>query len=355
MKNKLLLCCLALVAFTSPLAALKGDRASRKANEPKIFVNNRILATINGKSLSTYDVAKKMDITFYKQYPEFTSSPEARYQYYLMNWQHQLDDLIVKELILADAQEAKITVSSGDLRQEMETMFGPNIIANLDKIGMSYDEAAKIVEGDIIIRRMLSGRVNSKIMGQVTPIKVRAAYETFISKPENIPQDEWKYIVITIKEKDLKSTEASAKVAYKKLQEGVPLAKLVEALKKEKIPGRKGKITVSEAFATKDNELSENYRKVLVHLSPGQYSEPFAVKRRVDKTTVHSILYLVELKKGQKPPFKEMEPKLKDDLLNTAYDKESDAYIDKLKQHFHVRDQDITGTLPANYQPFVLR
>src|SRR5205085_3839907 len=96
-------------------------------DDKRIIVNNRILAKVNGKALSVYDIMKKMDLLFYRAFPEYTSSTVARFQFYEMNWQAVLRDLIDKELIIADADENKVEVSSGDVRQEMETLFGPNI------------------------------------------------------------------------------------------------------------------------------------------------------------------------------------------------------------------------------------
>jgi len=355
MKNKILFYCFAFLTLSTSLSGLKSEGMLKTATEPKIFVNNRILAKVNGKPISTYDVMKKMDIIFFKQYPEYMSSTEARYQFYLYNWNHELEEMVTKELILADAKESKVEVSGGDLRQEMESMFGPNIIANLDKIGMSYDEASKIVEGDILIKRMLSGRVNNKAMGQVTPSKVRAAYEEYIQNPENIAQDMWHYRAITIKERDLKKTEESAKVAYELLKSGIPLDDFVNTIKeKNNIPGRKGKLTLSEMIQSNDKELSSTYRDVLSKLVKGQFSEPFSVKSRIDKTTVFRILFLEEKIKGEVPTYKELEPKLKDKLLNVTYDKESELYVEKLKNHFHMRDSDLKAMLPQDYQPFVL-
>jgi hypothetical protein len=355
MKNKIFLYCFTVLTVACSLSAARKEGLLKQSSEPKIFVNNRILAKVNGKPVTTYDVMKKMDLIFYKQYPEYTSSTDARYQFYLYNWNHELEQFIMKELILADAKESKVEVSGGDLRQEMESMFGPNTIANLDKIGMSYDDAAKIVEGDIIIRRMLSGRVNSKAMGVVTPSKIKIAYEEFISNPDNIAQDVWYYRVVTIKERDIKKTEESANKAYADLKSGVPLTELVAHLKEEKIPSRQGKVTLSEVIQSNDKELSESYKNVLVTLTKDEFSAPFAVKSRVDKTTVHRILFLVDKIKGEIPSYKDLEPKLKDELLNVAYDKESEVYLEKLKQHFHVRDNDLKAMLPTDYQPFMLK
>ncbi len=345
--KKILFLCTTLLAFsTAAFAAM---------NDPKIFINNRILAKVNGKPISTYDVMKKMDLVFYKEYPEYVIMVDARFEFYEFNWKHEMDELIVKELILADAKESKIEISSGDLRQEMEKLFGPNTIANLDKVGMSYDEASKIVEGDLILKRMLGGRVNSKAMGQVTPSVVKTAYDVYIKEPKNIAQDIWKYRVVTIKEQKLDKTAASAVVAFDMLKSGVPFTDLIAKLKAKNIPGRKGKVTLSDVIQNNDNEISPVYKDVLVNLSKGSFSEPFSMKSRADKSTVYRILVLDEKINGEIPPFKEMESKIKDQLINVAFDKETDLYIDKLKHHFHFRDNDLQAMMPKDYEPFTMK
>src|SRR5665647_2210950 len=119
MKNKILFYCFALLTLTTSLSALMNEgKLKGPAVESKIFVNNRILARVNGKPISAYDVMKKMDIIFFKQFPEYMSSTEARFQFYTYNWAHELEEMVTKELILADAKESKVEVSGGDLRQE---------------------------------------------------------------------------------------------------------------------------------------------------------------------------------------------------------------------------------------------
>ncbi len=97
-------------------SAVEGKNESLLLQEApqKIAVNNKILAKVNGKVISTVDIMKKMDMQFYKRFPQYVTSVEARYQFYLANWGHVLQEFIDKELILADAAESKIEVSSGD-------------------------------------------------------------------------------------------------------------------------------------------------------------------------------------------------------------------------------------------------
>jgi hypothetical protein len=358
MKKILFVCLLMVLGVSYSLEAVKNDAlfaSSKKQEEPKIFINNRILARVNGKPISTFDLMKKMDLAFYRQYPEYASSIEARAQYYDMSWKYVLEDIIDKELILADAQESKIEVSSGDVRQEMEASFGPNIIANLDKTGISFDDASKIMQEEIIIRRMVSGRVHAKALRQVTPIKVRQAYEEFIQNPENARLTQWSYRIVTIKERHLQKTEETAKAAYQLLMEGVALDQLSSKLKERKLLGRKGKLTVSGIIINNDKEITKDYLEMIVNLDTGMYSQPFAHKSRANNGIVYRILMIQDKIPGGVPSFKEIEGKLKDKLLDQAIDQETETYLQKLRQHYHILPQDLAAYLPSDYQPFELK
>jgi hypothetical protein len=327
---------------------------SRKQEE-SIFINNRILARINGKPISTFDLIKKMDLAFYRQYPQYMTSIDARSQYYDMSWKYVLEDIIDKELILADAEECKIEVTNGDIRQEIESSFGPNIIANLDKAGFSYEEASKIMQEEIIIRRMISGRVHSKAYRQVTPSKVRIAYEEFIQNPENARLTQWSYRIVTIKERNLQKAEETSKATYQLLMEGVRPDQLESNLRERKLLGRKGKVSVSKIIKHNDKEISKEYRDILENLDAGMYSQPFVHRSRSNDVNVYRILMIEEKIPGGIASFKEMEAVLKDQLLNLAIDQETDSYLQKLRHHYHIRQSDLEAYLPPNYQPFVLK
>lgn len=357
MKNKLfILSASVFVGLCSSLYSISSEGLLPKTQqEGKIIVNNRILTKINGKPITTYDIAKKMDMGFYRYFPEYASSTTARYQYYQANWKYVLEELMTKELILADAQENKIEMSSGDVRQEMEFLFGPNMIENLDKAGMSFDEASKIVQGDLLLRRTLGARVNAKVVRLVTPAKVRKAYEEFIQDPNNARLTNWRYQVVTIRDRTPKKNEETANKVYNLLLEGVPLDKLIDTMKERNLLGRKAKINVSDEIQNNEKELSVSYKDVLANMEAGMYSQPAAQKSRVDHTTVYRLFYLKEKIPGGMPTFKEMENTLKEQLLRTTLDDETEAYLKKLKIHFHVRDNDIGNMVPANYQPFILK
>ena len=221
-----------------------------------IEVNNRILANVRDHSISVIDVMKKMDILFYRQYPHYASMPSIRFQFYQASWKAVLQELIDKELIMADAEERQFSVSNGDIRQEMESMFGPNIIVNLDSAGLTYDEAWKIVHGDTIIRRMVYMCVNLKAMRNTTPQDVRTAYEEYAKA--NVRPDMWDYSVISIRDPDPEKGAKAANVIHNLLvQDKIPLEATIRKIEELKLVDKTTIVNVSEQMHHGEKELSK--------------------------------------------------------------------------------------------------
>jgi hypothetical protein len=322
-------------------------------NSLHIVVNNRILAKVNGKAISVMDVMKKMDMLFYRQFPEYTSSVQARYQFYQVNWKRMFQDLIDKELVIADAEEHKLPVSGGDVRQEMESMFGPNIITNLDKVDLTYDEASKMVLDDITIRRMMFIRVNTKAINKITPQIVRQAYEDYAK--ENVRPAEWTYYVISIRDSDPTQSAEVANKVHELLQEKISPTEISEKMKPITLL-KKTTVNVSEELHHNEKDLNEAYKEILVKLTSGSFSQPIAQKSRNDKgSTVFRLFYLKEYKVGGAVPFNEVASELKDKLIDLEIDKESELYLKKLRQHFDVQDSYIQEMIANDFQPFSLK
>jgi hypothetical protein len=341
----------------NPLAAAKPDLLSEsQRNEPRIIVNNRILAKINGKLISTHDVMKKMDMLFYKQFPQYVSSAQGRFQFYQANWRSVLDDLINKELILADAEENKIEISNGDVRQEMEALFGPNIVTNLNKIGMSFDEASEILKGELTLRRMVSQRVHNKALRLATPNKSLQAYVEFIQNPKNARATEWRYEVLTIRDRNANKAVAVADASYRLLiEESIPFDQIPKAIKEKQLAGRKTKITLSAEIKNSEKDLSNAHKEALLLLDSGMYSQPVLQSTKNKTDTVYRIFYVKERIPGGFAPYKEMEPVYKEKILSDTIDSETEAYIKKLRDHFHIRESDLRSLVPDDYQPFILK
>lgn len=342
-----------LLLSCGTLCAKIGDNVFLSNSSPQqLEVNNRILANVNGKLISVVDVMKKMDILFYQQFPEYIDNIEARYQFYQFQWKRTLQDLIDKELILADAEENKLPISNGDVRQEMESLFGPNIIANLDRLDMSYEQAAEMLRGDILLRRMLYMRVNAKAMRVVTPQKIRSAYEAYAE--ENHRPEKWNYQVISFRAADPSVGAKVAKEARNLLTAAeTSVGQLTQELNMIGAAERT-KVNVSDDFTMTAKELNPAHLEVLQQLATGDFSAPVEQKSR-DNSIVYRIFHLKEKDEGGAIPFKEMEKKLEDKLLNEAIDAESRKYLKKLREHYGVSENQLNEMVSEDFKPFVLK
>lgn len=351
MKKNIFSSCIFALLLCSPLSMdAIGDTSLLSSRQPThIHYQNTVLARVNGKAVTLYDVVKKMDMIFYRQFPQFRDLLEAKYQFYTINWSHFLKDAIDKELVLADAEENKINISAGDIRQEMETLFAPNIIASLDQIGISYDEAWNLVKSDMIIKRMMMGRVNPKAQRALTPLAIRKAYEKYAA--ENINPERWRYQVISFRDADTVRGADVANHAYQILtQEKLPLDSLVAELEKNGL-GKETNINISEEFYHTPKEVSEAYRTPLTNLFPNTFSRPTAQKSKAAKTTIFRIFYLKAKDPAAADPLEKVEGKIKEKIFAEISEKETDAYFTRIGKRFAVQK----FTLPEDYQPFSMQ
>lgn len=338
----------ALPVYSDP-AFLLGQEESKQ-----IFVNNRILAKVNGKAISVIDVMKKMDMQFYRQYPQYTSSVMARFQFYQLAWKQVLQELIDKELLLADAEENHLTVTSADIRQEMEDLFGPNIIANLDKINLSFEEAWKMIKEDTIIKRMLYIRAHSKATKKVTPQDVRNAYEEFAKN--NTRNDEWHYQVISIRDPDPTQGADVANFCYQLLaKDKIAFDSLPKQATSFANWKSTTKVSVSEEFHHTEKDLSPSYKEILLKQPANSFTQPIAQKSRGDGSSVFRIFYLKEMIPGGVIPFSEVEAQLKNQLVDQAVSDETDVYLKKLHHHYNVQQSLLLDVNGSDFEPFVLK
>lgn len=353
---KYILSALAILIFANTLPCeAKETPLFDNPLDQHILVNNRVLVKVNDKAISVVDLMKKMDLQFYRQFPQYTSSPQARFQYYQAQWKHVLNEMIDKELILVDAEESKIEVSAGDVRQEMEEMFGPNIIANLDKAGLTFNEAYKMVKDDIILRRMLYFRIQLKAIQQTTPQRIRDYYNK-ITK-DYVRDNEWVFSVVTIRHRDAaKAAEASNLVHRLLVEDKVPLTDLTAKLKELNMDSPKHpSVTISEEFHTNEKELSDVFKKILVTLTPDSYSLPLPQKSRSDNNSISRIFYLKAMNPGGPIPYHELEPRIKAKLIDDSITAETEAYFKKQRQHFDIQEAHLKDVLNSDFQPFILQ
>ncbi len=324
------------------------DQTSTASREPRLMINNRPLAKINGKVISLYDVVKRMDLFLYDYYPDYTSSATEKYQFYMSRWQATLDDMVADELVLLDAEQKEIKISDGEVREDLEDRFGPNIMSNLDKVNLQYEEARDIIRNELTTQQLIGMKVHAKAFQIITPQVIKAAYNDYLENSP--PEDEWKYQVLSIRGNDKELCETIAEKAYTLLKDHArSLETVVEKLDEEGIS-----VSVSDDYSGTTPKISKLHLDIIKSLTPDTYSLPVSQVSRFDNSSVVRIFHLKDMVKNLPKAFDEMHDKLKNELLFKTSDKEKASYIKALKVRFGYDKHDTKFELPEDYHPFVI-
>jgi hypothetical protein len=340
--------------ITVVFLAFASDSVHADAASPEIVVNNRILTKVNGKAITLIDVVKKMDMLIFRHDSKLLKDQQTRYKFYQANWQGVLADMVDRELIMQEAEELKIPATQGDIRQEIEEIFGPNVMANLESANITFEEAWEMVRSDIMIRRMLLHRVSLPVMTKITPQDVRQAYDAYT---KDISQhQEYSYRIISFKAEDTAKAEVVAKSAYKLLQEEkIPLEKIEAELKSRKMLCDGVAFTLSPLLTQKSDEIAEQIKTNIVPLSQNSYSEPLVQRTRSERAPLVRLYFLQNKTSTQPASFDELEVKLKESITQRRQMEETENYFTRLRKHFDVKFEDIQNELAQNFTPFVLK
>lgn len=319
--------------------------------EGQITIKNRLLARVGDKTISIYDVVKKMDFFLSSYYPEVLQSSSSRFQFYSSNWKFMLEKMIDDELILADSEGKEIKLTEGDVRQMMFDRLGPNIVATLDKLGMTYEEARKMIHDEMIVIRMLGAKVHTKAYQVVGPENVKTAYKEYVAEQD--VGEEWEYQVVSIRSPNAALSEKLAHHALMLLtaaKDGPEtLAAKMQEMKKPEEPDFS--VNVSQLLVANSKTISEAHRKGLEGLQAGMYSQPITQISGSDKTPVQRIFFLKKHGRKDPPTFETVAKNLHNTLLENAASQEEKVYKTKLRQRFSYDNLHIE-TIPADFQPF---
>ena len=320
-------------------------------DEPKISVQNTILTTVNDNTISVIDVMKKLDLVLHQNYPDLADSAPARFQFYSNNWKHVFTEMIDSELILADAEAKEIKLTDGEIREEMERRFGPNVQATLDKIGLSYEDSRNLIRKELIVQRMMWFFVHSKALTSVSPQEIRQAYKQYLR--EHPAYRQLTYRVFTIR---TEGDDAPSQVqeAYNILTAAAP-DEALDALKAWEAAHTNSSIQCSAEYCAKDQDLSASHKDALNDLSAGTYSQPVTQMSRAEKRPVHRIFYLVKTDDYPAPAFEDISLQLKNELTNKAVAQEAGSYLQRLRKHYGFDTGRLKESVPDDFQPFQLQ
>lgn len=359
MRAYLFLCySLAIAPLAMPVQALAthSHLHSHKSQHKELIVNNRLLATVNDHPISVLDVMKKMDLYLDKHHPEVQQSVESRFQFYSSQWREFFKEIVKSELILADAASQKDTnmkVNEADVRQEIQERFQPNVMEALDRLGLSYEEARKMIHDELLTERMLGRNVQAKAYFSVTPKLVEIAYSDIYEKVP--PQEEYIYQVVTVRAPEERIGQGLAEKAREEIiLASCDLESFPKNFKEKQNIQLSSDIEVgvSKEYRSNISQISDAHKEVLLSLKPGEISAPTLQKRGKDETSVYRIFHLKQIQKTTPPSFNLVYDKLRGELIEKNYSLEMDTYLKKLYKTYGYDPKEVEKRLPANFQPF---
>lgn len=306
-----------------------------------IVANNRPLAVANNRMISVMDVQKKMDLFLFEHNIAMNSLRE-RYQFYMGNWRYTLDQMIDAEYMMLRAQKREMVVNDGEVREEMMSRYGPNILATLEKLDISYDDAWDMLKKELSVQRVLWQGVQAKVMQRVTPQAIKHAYYAYLlSHP---PKEEWEYQFITLRGGTKDVLERIGQSAFSMLASlKASLDDLPTALSDENCS-----VTVSKPIKVDVKDMSTQHKSILSSLKEGEYSKPVSEVSRTSGEPVTRVFKLSKVIKEPTPTFEEMHDKLKNSMLQEQADEENNVYSKKLREEYGF----VETPIPDNFQPF---
>ena len=320
-------------------------------SQKKISVNNRVLAIINGKGISVVDLMKKMDMILYQNYPQYLEVPEARFQFYMTQWKTLLAEMTDRELVLLDAEDKKFEVSSGDVREELEEIFGPQVMINLDSVGLTQDEAWKLLKEEIIIRRMLQMQVRAAVFSQITPSDIRSAYDEYVQKSSQEKECTWS--CITVKSTDIDEAHTIAQTAYTMLTEDkTPREELHQLLKEKNLLPDNATLSNSTEFTQKTTELASNLQELFLSMKEDEWSKPQQVVSKATNGQTVRLYFLHKQTETVLASIEDLEASLREELVEKRTIDKTKEYYNLLSSYYHISKDQIEKELPENFQPF---
>ena len=316
--------------------------------EEQIVINNRILTTVNGKTLSVLDVVKQMDVFLNQYYPQYLESEPARMQFYTTQWKTTLQRMIDQELMVADAESREVKATDAEVREEIQNRYGPNVMGSLDKLGINYEEAKKMIHQELVVQKIQWLRVTSKVLSKVTTEVLKNAFKDYLAK--NPPKEIWNYQFLTLRYDNV-DTAMSIAQQVEALQEtsGNVLSVAADLLKQKLPEAEWTHLSLSPDLQSEDKELSEAHRDVLSKMSGAGWSEP-TIQQSRDGSQVVRIFNLKSHTKQEAPLFETMANGLKQEILNQYADKEMEVYLARLHQRFNYNPSSLD--IPSQFEPF---
>jgi hypothetical protein len=330
-----LLCCGTACADASP------------SRHSSIVVENRVLATVRDQVITVVDVMKKLDMIFCQQFPQYRGVPEARYEFYQSNWRKVFEELVDRQLIISMAEEKQFVVTNGDIRQELEDVFGPNVMMSLYEEGLSMHEVHEMMKADILLRRIISFYVHSPVVNAITPEVLRLAYQKRVEELKG--KEGWIWRSMTVKSKGNDCPKAVAEKVWNLLEKDhQPIETIASKLPNDI------ECVISLPFRSEQREVAPAIQHILEMLPLHSFSEPMPFTNRSDPHQSWRCYIVDERFEPKAPTFLELEIAIRQELASPEITKRTITFFDDLRKQYYVKHIFSSEQLMA-FEPFQLK
>ena len=345
------------LALFIPLMPLKGITKESsfhklKTAKTKIAVNNIPLAKVNSRIISLADVVKELDMRMYLHSPEEYKNVNNRIGFYKESWKRQLDELILLEFLKKEAEEKKIKISDADIRQELVSRYGSDLINKLHEANLTYDDVKNSVKNDILSQQMNWYGFVNKIFYKVGPQTLKTAYDEYIQM--NPGNESWKYQFLTVR---VKNKEKAEQIAFKIKALDPTAFPHLQALKDSLTSlfskEEEFKISLTEELSVEDKNIAPAHKTILSNMALESVSAPSFMHQ--NNEYLIRVFFLKDHIKSEPIPFQQMTEKLKHDLVGRMAEKERGLFFQKLKDKYGYSDDQLYLPLPADFTPFSLK
>lgn len=295
----------------------------------EISAEMRPLVRVRDSVITVVDVMKKMDLVFYQQYPQFRTSTEKRLEFYQNSWRQALQDLVERKVIMVFADENKMEVGHGDIREEMEVTFGPNVLLKLYEAGVSSDDAYDMIRQDVMMRRILQFYVRMPAIATITPQKIKAR---FLEKYSNTTKgDKLSWQILSVRAPDA----INAKKHLLQIIESLNAKEMTVGEAKKSLPEGL-ELLQSPLYVTEVEQLAPSMKTTLEAATFNVWTMPYPGKESKKDWAKWSSYLVTSRTPGDKVPMSLVENEIVEELMLPLFDEKRKSFMDGLIQKFDV-------------------
>ncbi|HET6613825.1 MAG TPA: peptidylprolyl isomerase [Kofleriaceae bacterium] len=245
-----------------------------------------------------------------------------------------LDEMVNETLIAQAAAESKIEITSDEIDNALKTVRQQNNLTDAQFAqalkAQGYDMASYRDDVSAQLLRMRAINVLVKPRVTVSDDEVRARYDEMSRRSGGVSQVHLRHILLALPPKPDDASLAKAKKLASeivaKARAGGDFGKLAEQYSQDEQSRALG----GDLGWIERGTIPTEWEVIVFAMAKGEVRGPLSGPRGLE------IFYVEEVKRGDKKPFAEAKDKIRSDLFQRAMQRETDKWIDGLREDAYI-------------------